>query len=137
YRQFAILPTDLVDCTARIASSDHIEGHCRLLYESFMRRKAIVECWLGLKRAQEPSFDVFHLYEHLENEIRIANPQRVLRIQSMNEVMNEGEKEPPTRWTCGNLVKENEVCILFGDEGTGKSILAFQMADAVSRGTNL
>ena len=137
YRQFAILPTDLLDCTARIASADHIEGHCRLLYEAFMRRKAIVECWLGMKRAQDSSFDVFHLYEHLEHEIRISNPQRVLRIQSMNEVMDEGEKEPPTRWMCGNLVKENEVCILFGDEGTGKSILAFQMADAASRGTNL
>ncbi len=58
----------------------------------------------------------------------------MLRIQSMNEVLDEGAKEPPSRWMCGNLVKENEVCILFGDEGTGKSVLAFQMGDAVSRG---
>lgn len=137
YSHFAVLPTDLTDCTARVVSPDHVEAHAKLLYEQFMRRKAIVECWQGMKNAQDASHDVFQLYEHLEHEIRIANPQRVLRIQDMNEVMDEGEKEPPTRWMCGNLVKENEVCILFGDEGTGKSILAFQMADAVSKGKHL
>ena len=54
FRAFAILPTDLLDCTAKIASDAHLEGHCRLLYELFMRRKAIVECLLSMKRAQEP-----------------------------------------------------------------------------------
>lgn len=137
FSRAAILPTDLTGCTMVVASAEHVEAHCRILYEQFMRRKAIVECWQAMKRAQDPTFDVFHLYEHLETEIRIANPQRVLRIQNMNDVMDEGEKEPPTRWICGNFVKENEVCILFGDEGTDKSSLAYQMADAASRGTPL
>jgi archaellum biogenesis ATPase FlaH len=127
----------LVEMTGRVGSSANIEYHSTILYQLFMRRKAISESFWAIKHAQDLSTPIIDIYERLQYEIRMTNPAKVIRIQSMNDVMDEGEKEPPARWMCGNLVKENEVEILFGDEGTGKSVLAFQMADAVSKGQDL
>ena len=95
------------------------------------------ESFWAIKNAQDIGIPIFDTYDHVQREFRMTNPAKVIRIQSMNDVMDEGEKEPEAKWMCGNLIKENEVEILFGDEGTGKSVLAFQIADAVSKGKPL
>ncbi|MCB0517324.1 MAG: AAA family ATPase [Lewinellaceae bacterium] len=122
------------ECSNSVLSGAHLENHCRILYELHMRREATRQGLRFMHMAQDLGHDIFELYEEIGRHTRVLNPAKVLRLRPMNDVMDAGEKEPPSRRICGNLIKENEVCILFGDAGSGKSILAFQIGDAASRG---
>jgi KaiC/GvpD/RAD55 family RecA-like ATPase len=134
----AAVPTHyLAECTGVVLSDAHLEDHCRILYELFLRREAVRQGLRFIQQAQNLHHDIFETYEDIAKRTRTINHAKVLRHRTMNDVMEAGKNEPPSRRICGNLVKENEVCILFGDAGSGKTILAFQMGDAASKGIPL
>jgi KaiC/GvpD/RAD55 family RecA-like ATPase len=130
-------PHYIAECTNYVLSDANLEDHCRILYELYMRREAVRHGFRFMQQAHNMHNNVFEVYEDIAKHTRIVNPAKVLRHRTMNEVMESGKNEAPSRRICGNLVKENEVCILFGDAGSGKTILAFQMGDAASKGTPL
>lgn len=127
----------LIECTNSVLTDANLENHCRILYELHMRREAVRQGLRFIQQAQNPHHNIFHLYEDIAKRTRVTSPAKVLRLRTMNDVLEAGKNEPPSRRICGNLIKENEVCILFGDAGTGKTILAFQIGDAASRGVPL
>jgi len=137
YEKHKINTYELVAITNSIASSAHLQRHTRIIYELYMRRKAITDAFTFVKQAQDLSCDIFELYDFINRETRVTNPSAAIRLQKMNDVMLEGQQQKPSKMLIGNLVKENEVAIIFGDEGTGKSILAFQMGEAISTGQTL
>ncbi len=55
-------------------------------------------------------------------------------VQSGNEWMQQAKTQPIPEKLFGEFWFENEICILFADTNVGKSILAVQIADAISRG---
>lgn len=55
-------------------------------------------------------------------------------IKAANEWIDEASSRPMPCKLFGQLWFEHEICILFSDSNLGKSILAVQIADAVSRG---
>ncbi len=133
----AVPPHYLAKCTGVVLSDAHLEDHCRILYELYMRREAVRQGFRFMQHAQDLHHNIFDIYEDIAKRTRTINHAKVLRHRTMNDVMESGKNEPPSRRICGNLVKENEVCILFGDAGSGKTILAFQMGDAASKGSPL
>lgn len=70
---------------------------------------------------------------------RIDNPDDnpnvgLFTVKSANQVIAEAKNRPTPSKLFGQLWFEGEVCILFADTNLGKSILAVQIADAVSSG---
>jgi hypothetical protein len=57
--------------------------------------------------------------------------------KSINQLIEDAKKEPMPKKLIGDLIYENEQTILFASTNLGKSILATQMAIAVSEGENL
>ena len=57
--------------------------------------------------------------------------------KTMKEWMKEAENEQIPNKLFGVFWFETEVCILFADTNLGKSTLAFQLADCISRGTTI
>ncbi len=55
-------------------------------------------------------------------------------VQSGNEWMSQSKTQAIPQMLFGEFWFEGEVCILFADTNVGKSILAVQIADAISRG---
>ena len=55
-------------------------------------------------------------------------------VQSGNDWIAKSKTQPIPEKLFGDFWFENEVCILFADTNVGKSILAVQIADAISRG---
>jgi|CXWL01.1.fsa_nt_gi KaiC/GvpD/RAD55 family RecA-like ATPase len=53
--------------------------------------------------------------------------------QRLHELAKSSE---PQRWLFGEFWAEGEMAILFGDHGTGKSVLAAQIADGIARGSS-
>lgn len=74
--------------------------------------------------------------EGLENWKDTARPRtdEYFVVQSGNEWMSQSRTQRIPEKLFGEFWFENEVCILFADTNVGKSILAVQIADQVSRG---
>jgi KaiC/GvpD/RAD55 family RecA-like ATPase len=69
----------------------------------------------------------------------IDNPKperrnRLFERKTMNDWIDGAKTKPIPRRLFGDFWWEGEVCILFADQGTGKSILAVQIADTISSG---
>jgi hypothetical protein len=58
-------------------------------------------------------------------------------IQAANIWMENSKLRPVPKMLFGEFWFEGELCILFADTGKGKSILAVQIADSISKGLNI
>lgn len=90
------------------------------------------------------SNDIAHEIAPLAPNIDTAfvdNPQPypnvgLLTIKPANQVIEEAKNKPRASKLFGQLWYEHDVCILFSDSGLGKTILAYQIANAISSGNN-
>jgi len=55
-------------------------------------------------------------------------------VKSANEWINQAKNRPTPKMLFGQLWFENELCILFADTNLGKSILAVQIGNSISKG---
>lgn len=61
--------------------------------------------------------------------------RKMFVIATGNRWMELGSREPEAKMLLGCLWYQHELCILFADTNSGKSVLAVQIADSLSRGT--
>ena len=66
-----------------------------------------------------------------------VNPNSVLTYKKANEWMEEAKLRPNPKKLFGTFWFENEVCILFADTNVGKSILAMQISNSISKGEKI
>lgn len=71
----------------------------------------------------------------MEN-IREQNSKFIV-AKTMNEWIEIAKGEPIPKMLFSELWHEGEICILFSSTGLGKSVLAMQIADSISRGINI
>lgn len=60
--------------------------------------------------------------------------QKYLQTRSANNCLEEAKNLPKPKMLFSELWNENELCILFSDTNLGKSSLAVQIADSISKG---
>lgn len=58
-------------------------------------------------------------------------------VKAANQVIMDAKNRPPRRRLFGQLWYEGENCILYSDTNLGKTILAYQIADAISSGSSI
>lgn len=58
-------------------------------------------------------------------------------IKSANQWMEEAKNKPVQKMLFGEFWHEGEICILFADTNLGKSILAVQIADSITKGHSI
>ncbi len=63
--------------------------------------------------------------------------QSLFKIQTANRWLEDSSQRPAPKMLFGEFWFEGEICILFADTNVGKSILAVQIADAISRGSRI
>jgi hypothetical protein len=62
---------------------------------------------------------------------------RLLQTKSANDWLKDAGKLPVAQTLFGSFWFENELCIMFADTNLGKSVLAVQIGDCLSRGQSL
>ena len=73
-----------------------------------------------------------------QEEVPIENPvERYFKVMSGCEWMEEANSMPIRKKLVGDLWFEGENTVLFADTNAGKSILAVQIADSISRGVSI
>lgn len=61
----------------------------------------------------------------------------LLKVRTANECLTDAEKMPIPKMLFSEFWHEGELCILFAGTNIGKSILAVQIADSISKGGNI
>lgn len=74
-------------------------------------------------------------FDQLEQKRKEAEQNKGLfKVKTANQWLNEAKNTPVPEMLFGEFWHENEICVLFADSNLGKSILAVQIADSISRG---
>ena len=123
--------------TNMVASSANIEYHAQLVRQSSMRREAIACCAEGLSKLMDPTHDVFGVRNDLVDVLRTPPAELVFDVTTPEEAILRGLREQPSSRLFGDLLRIGQLGIMFAPPGTGKSALAYQMADAAAKGTSL
>ena len=78
-----------------------------------------------------------HIQE-LKSEVEESKESKgLLTVKSANKWIEQAKKRPIPKMLFGELWFENELCILFADTNLGKSILAVQIGDSISKGERI
>lgn len=67
----------------------------------------------------------------------ITNTFNCFKIKPINDWIDEAKNRPIPKMLFNELWYENEICILFADTNLGKSILALQISNALSKGVSI
>lgn len=86
---------------------------------------------------QKPETFINHV-EELQKELEDKKQDKGLfKVKTANEWIQQAKTTPIPEMLFGEFWHENEICILFADSNLGKSILAVQIADSISRGEQI
>jgi hypothetical protein len=72
--------------------------------------------------------------EEARQRMEAKKKQSFFRTKTADEWNEEAENTPDAKMLFSEMWYEGEICILFADTNVGKSILAVQIADSISRG---
>lgn len=70
-------------------------------------------------------------------KLEIDNSTEIIEIRSANGWVRAGRAEPMPKTLFGDLWLEGEMAVLFGDTGSGKSVLATAIAESLARGRSV
>ena len=93
---------------------------------------------LNLQSKDTSKFDTSGFEENTENTINEENENKGLfTVKSANKWMAQAKLRPIPKMLFSEFWYEGEICILFADTNLGKSILAVQISDSISKGKNI
>lgn len=130
-------PVAVIELTNKVASAANIEYHAHIIYEMWMRRDGIDQCLKQLYHFKDMKRDVFDSRNDLSDALRVMPPKSFFKVGNFNQAIESGANAPELHKMCGHLWNRTEVCFFFGPPGTGKSIAAIQIADALSKGQDV
>jgi len=92
-----------------------------------------------------PNFDDLHNSETIKNHIQELQDEAkakkesksLFKVMTANKWLEQAKKTPIPQMLFSEFWHENEICILFADSNLGKSILAVQIADSISKGEQI
>ena len=70
-------------------------------------------------------------------QLKATLPVGLLEVKTANSWIEQASKRPIPRMLFSEFWYEQELCILFADTNVGKTILAVQIADSISRGQSI
>lgn len=86
---------------------------------------------------QNPETYLNHIQDmHVKLEV-IKQNKGLFKIKTANEWLEQAKTTPVPLMLFGEFWHEGELCILFADSNLGKSILAVQIADSISKGKKI
>ena len=70
-------------------------------------------------------------------QLKASKPADLLDVKTANKWIEQASRRPIPRMLFSEFWFEQELCILFADTNVGKTILAVQIADSISRGQSI
>lgn len=78
-----------------------------------------------------------HIHDLKEKAAKERENKGLFKVRTANQWIEQAKTRPIPKMLFGELWFENELCILFADTNLGKSILAVQIGNSISRGEHI
>lgn len=128
----------LIDLTRRIASTANVEYHACILFDKYVQRKMIHIFQSGLKKVTSGTESPFELIDNHISELKsFSNPTPLIMYEDIGFSNERSLSVTPQKRIIGDFLKVKDTAVLFAEQKNGKSILAYQIADAISKGKSL
>jgi AAA domain/DnaB-like helicase N terminal domain len=115
-----------------------ISAYARLVMRYYLQREAIEILTEKLEKLRTAKDDeIYELRNEIADSLRAVSDTSYLQAQEADRDIDEALDEPEMRRLCGTLLWENTVGFLFASSGRGKTVLAVQLAVAISKGKGL
>lgn len=85
----------------------------------------------------QPEIIINHFQNISDERYTQEQNKGLLKVKTANEWLEQAKTTPIPEMLFGEFWHENEICILFADSNLGKSILAVQIANSISRGEQI
>lgn len=122
----------LVELTGRVGSAANIEYHARIIYQKYLYREGIRQAARFIGKAYAEEGDVFDLRNTLAENLIVNSPTGYFRVRSWDQVLNDAYHQPDMARLAGELLHKGSMTILFAPPGSGKSIGAVQLGNAIA-----
>lgn len=90
-----------------------------------------------INKLEDPIVWNDHLDELKKENEAVLKTKGLFTVMTANEWLEIAKKSPIPEMLFGEYWHEGEICILFSDSNLGKSILAVQIADSISKGEQI
>ena len=130
-------PFYLTELTGRVGSSANTEYHARILYQLFLYREGIRRAYRFIGKCYAQEGDVFDLRNELAEGMLISSPTGYFRVRTWNQVLEDASRQPEMARLAGELLHKGSITIMFAPPGSGKSIGAVQLGNAIASGKSI
>ena len=132
-------PSFLVECTNRVTGGNNIEYHAHIVIQKFLAREAINNCWVFVQKFYDDGggAEVFNLRNRFSEIMRAPDFNSYFATRSANKTLEHAKNLPALYMMIGQFWRKSQIAFLFGVSGTGKSILAVQISEAIASGADL
>ncbi|MEO1627900.1 MAG: DnaB-like helicase N-terminal domain-containing protein [Bacteroidota bacterium] len=132
-------PYELVEVTNRVAGYHHAVEHAKIIVKKFLAREGIEQCFQTIKQLFDDrgGDKVYEIRNDHSGIMRVWDDKSLLMTKTTNEWILKAQDDPDLDNMVGSLFQKGQVCYLFGESGTGKSIFAVQIGEGIARGTNI
>ena len=129
-------PHFLVKIGDKAGLSLNTEYHARILVQKFIAREAIQLSFKYISQFYEDNggAEVFNLRNQFSKKLQVWDDKTFFLGKTANEWINDASNDPDMFDMFGQLWKYQQLVFLFGETGTGKSILTVQIAEAIASG---
>lgn len=127
----------LVEMSNRVTSTANIEYHASVVHAKFLRRDGINQTMNTLKKLYESNNSIYDIRNNASDNMRVMAPTSFFKVSNFSDDIEEGKNAPELLKLCGTVWNKTEVGFLFAPPGTGKTILAIQIANALSKGIDV
>jgi hypothetical protein len=127
----------LMELTNKAANGANIEYHSRIVKQKARAREFIGFATQGIKDMYDGSKDVFDIYADMEKSLQIESLNPLFVGGKASDVMKLAATAKDIENLCGNLFKTGDLALFLAPKKTGKTVIGYQMADAISRGVGV
>lgn len=99
--------------------------------------KEIPISWIDDDLTPVPPEKIITIFNDLEQKRKVESNKDLFKVMAANDWLQLAKTTPIPGMLFGELWFEGEICILFSDSNLGKSILAVQIADSISKGKQI
>jgi replicative DNA helicase len=128
---------DIVEMSNSVVSHANIVHHARILEEFRLKRQTIVTAQQLLQDVLKNKTSIYDLRNSALAQLRTTPSVDLFIAKTAAQSIEDARTAESRKCYAGAFLKEREVVFLFGDTGSGKSVFAVQLAQAIATGTDL
>ena len=132
-----ITANDVVEMSRQVTGHANIVHHARMLETFRLRRQTITDAQKIWQDALNNKTDIYELRDKALVNFRTTPSIDLFVAKTATQTIEDARSKAPRLAYAGAFLKEKEICFLFGDNGSGKSVFAVQLAEAIAAGTNI